>query len=85
MRDTAEVQVGHGMRESVAEMKTEWLGRHEEVRRGSVKAMGTGTKLKEMAWKVGAMLRKSIRTRKNTKYYLALLDSRFLPSYCIRD
>lgn len=74
-----------GLRESVAEMKPEWLGRHEEVRRGNVKAMGKGAKLKEMAWKVRAMSRISTWTGKYTKCYLTLLDSRFLPSCCIRD
>lgn len=36
------------LRESLAEMKPEWLRRHEAAKRGHVKRMDMGTELKDM-------------------------------------
>lgn len=37
-----------GLRESLAEMKPKWLGRHEEVREACQEGTDMGTKLKDM-------------------------------------
>lgn len=36
------------LRESLVEMKPEWLRRHEEAKRGHVNGMDMGTELKDM-------------------------------------